>query len=537
MLAYWKGKFYLEYLSNPVGEHIAPGQTLVATSPDGRDWSKPEVVFPPYQAPPNTPMPGKSNGYMMHQRMGFFVAPNDRLLVLAFYGHAENPFGRFGIGRVVREAYEDGTYGPIYFLRYTSHADWNESNTSLPFYTRSTDKGFVEACDALLANKLITLQWWDEDRGLDGFYSFNESGSAFSYYVRKDGKVIGFWKRSRCALSSDGGVTFSTPVRAPTLTMAGGKQWAQRTDDGRYALAYNPIVTDEHRYPLIAITSDDGVIFDDMVLVHGEVPPRRYYGKYKDFGPQYTRGIIESNGNPPGDDMWLTYSVNKEDIWVSRVPVPVKHHVEGPVTDDFDDMEIGGNVIDWNVYDPIWAPVGVAAFPSEKNKSLKLADKDPYDYARAVRVFPEGQSVQVRCKVFAKQRDAGLLEIDVVDRYGNRPVRLRFGDDGHISAINGTESVDLQAYKPGTWHEIALTIDATPYGNYSVSIDGKAALKKASLAEAVLSVERLSFRTGPYRALPVRRTPNQTPGPDLSGAGEPVRPAAFHVDDVRVTSR
>ena len=34
-LAYWKGTFYQQYLSNPVDEHIAPGQTLMITSKDG----------------------------------------------------------------------------------------------------------------------------------------------------------------------------------------------------------------------------------------------------------------------------------------------------------------------------------------------------------------------------------------------------------------------------------------------------------------------------------------------------------------------
>ena len=46
-LAYWKGRFYQQYLSNPVDEHIAPGQTLLLSSPDGRNWSKPFVIFPP----------------------------------------------------------------------------------------------------------------------------------------------------------------------------------------------------------------------------------------------------------------------------------------------------------------------------------------------------------------------------------------------------------------------------------------------------------------------------------------------------------
>src|SRR5688572_27047586 len=32
MLAYHNNTFYLEYLSNPVGEHVQPGQTLLSTS-------------------------------------------------------------------------------------------------------------------------------------------------------------------------------------------------------------------------------------------------------------------------------------------------------------------------------------------------------------------------------------------------------------------------------------------------------------------------------------------------------------------------
>ncbi len=150
MLAYWGGRFYLEYLSNPVGEHIAPGQTLVTTSADGRSWTTPQVVFPPYKL-------REGGEGMMHQRMGFYVAPNQRLLVLAFYGHAPDPFGKGGIGRVVREAYRDGTYRPIYFIRYNSWVGWNESNTNYPLYTKSNDRGFVEACGALLKDKLKTM--------------------------------------------------------------------------------------------------------------------------------------------------------------------------------------------------------------------------------------------------------------------------------------------------------------------------------------------------------------------------------------------
>ena len=55
MLAYWNNQFYLQYLSNPVGEHVPPGRTLLMTSKDGYHWSKPEIIFPPYKIQPPFP--------------------------------------------------------------------------------------------------------------------------------------------------------------------------------------------------------------------------------------------------------------------------------------------------------------------------------------------------------------------------------------------------------------------------------------------------------------------------------------------------
>ena len=535
-LCYWNNQFYQQYLSNPADEHIAPGQTLITKSADGRHWAKPEVVFPPYIPPSGVKIPEGYTGYMMHQRMGFYVAPDGRLLVLAFYGHTEDPFENGGIGRVVREVYKDGTFGPIFFIRYTSHANWNETNTSYPFYTKSSDKGFVNACKSLLSDKLKTMQWWDEDHGLDGFYSITEAGEAFNYYHRKDGKVVGLWKRSLCALSDDG-VHFSKPVKSPTLEMPGGKMWGQATSDGRYALCYNPVETDEYRYPLIITTSDDGILFDNMLLVMGEVPPRRFMGRWKDFGPCYMRGIIEGNGNPPGNDMWLAYSMNKEDMWISRISVPIRYSVKGEVNDNFNTLPMGGAVTDWNIYAPKWAPVEVADFPSSTNKSLLLQDKDPYDYARAIRVFEETKKGEITARIFPKQNKQGMLDIEVTDRYGNRPVRISFNDQGIIQAADGGKLVDLQVYKPEQWYELKIDIDAQPFGSYSVSIDGKLVMSHAKLAEAVKSVERISFRTGPYRDLPNRTTPNQEPAPPLPGADDPVSNAGFYIDDFRAISK
>lgn len=493
------------------------------------------MAFPPYEPPPGTALMPQSIGYMMHQRMGFFVAPNNRLLVLGFYGHATNPFGEGGIGRVVREIYKDGSYGPIYFIRYSSHANWNESNTSYPLYTRSNDQGFVDACNALLANKLMISQWRDEDRGPEDFQPLKGNCSSISFYHRKDGKVVGLCKNAYSVLSSDEGKSWTTPVISHTLITNNAKVWGQRMDDGRYALLYNPVHYGSHRWPLVIVTSDDGILFDNMLLVHSEVPPRRFIGNAKDFGPQYFRGMAEGNGNPPGNDVWLTYSVNKEDIWISRIPVPVQYGVDRPVHDNFDNVQPGGKVIDWNIYNPKWASVGVVQFPSAANKSLELQDKDPYDYGKAVRVFPESKAANLSCRVLAKQADTGRLEVEVMDRYGNSPVRLLFADDGQIKAMNGGSLVNLQSYKPNTWYKFDIAVKTqSGHGTYSVSIDGSRLLNSAEFAEAALTVERLSFRTGSFRTEPTRNTDRYDKRfPDsLPNCDDPVPLAAYCIDDV-----
>ncbi|MBQ6657944.1 MAG: six-hairpin glycosidase, partial [Prevotella sp.] len=499
-ITYWQGKFYLEYLSNPVDEQQPPGQTLLVTSVDGRRWSKPVVAFPPYKAPEGVTIPKPYYGYIMHQRMGFYTAPDGRLLLLAFYGHSYNPFKEGGIGRVVREIYPDGSMGPIYFIRYSSHTKWDASNTAYPFYTQSKDKGFRKACEALLADRLKTLQWIDEDRGLDGFYTLKDSINrvqATNWYHRQDGKVVALWKWSYAALSADEGQTWSTPVRVPSLIMAGGKQWGQRTSDGRYAICYNPIETQPYRYPLITITSDDGIRFDSMCVVHGEVPPRRFFGENKDFGPCYVRGITEGEQQPKDQNMWLTYSVNKEDIWVARVPLPVRTTWKGPVNDRFDQILPHDVIPNWNLYRPKWANVFA------DGRSLCLTDSDRYDYARAIRVFEQGKRVNIRLRLKVVTENGEPFEIDVTDRHGERMLSLSL-KDGIICSQQQT----LATYHPNEWMDINLTLDTdkrtfTCFGRTLPAL------------HAVNAVERISFRTGSWRNLPDRQTPNQEKQPPL----------------------
>jgi hypothetical protein len=527
MLAYWNGKFYLEYLSSPVDENRPPMHSLITTSTDGMAWDRPRVVFPEITLPNGVPG-------MVHQRMGFYVAPDGRLLALGFYGQEKHINDGGGVGRAVREVYRDGTFGPVYFIRYNAHNGFSEKNTNFPFYTASPDVGFKTACEALLANKLVTMQWWEEDRSKDGFYyPMDVPLKALSFFHRKDGTAVGLWKSSWTSVTRDEGKTWSKPVKLPSLVMAEAKVWGQRTKDGRYALVYNPRADNRHRWPLAVVTGEDGIIFDNMLTVCGEVPPRRYNGLDKAFGPQYVRGIVEGNGIPPGDTMWVTYSMNKDDLWVSRIPLPVKGVVTGAVRDDFD----RGSLEDlaWNLYSPQWAPVRIADFPGNGNRSLQLSDREPHDYAKAVRVFAETLELTAKFSVLTRQSNSGRLEIELEDRFGFRPpVRLHFDERGRILALDGNqnEPVVLSEYKPDTWYRFSLRVNVRR-GQYDVSLNGNEVLKGAEFLDPVQSLERIIFRTGPYRTAPVLRDP-KSPGADVKNADEPVTDAVFYLDDVEI---
>ena len=52
----------------------------------------------------------------------------------------------------------------------------------------------------------------------------------------------------------------------------------QQTEDGTYAIVYNHSATRRNRFPLAVMTSEDGYSFDNLLCLHGEVPPKRYYG-------------------------------------------------------------------------------------------------------------------------------------------------------------------------------------------------------------------------------------------------------------------
>jgi len=547
-LCYWNGKYYLQYLSTLKQEHEPPSRTLIMTSENGFDWSTPQIVFPEYSLPEikrgddyYIPAGMKS---VMHQRMGWYIAPDGRLLTCAFYSFCDTPKDSpndgNGIGRVVSEVYKDGSFGPVYFIRYNRHAGWNESNTNFPFYKQSADKGFVQACEALLTDKLVSLQWWEEDRGEDGFYNVKVSGSplkALSFCHRPDGTVLALWKRQLSALSSNEGQSWTDIAKSSTLYTTGAKVWGQKTVDGKYAIVYNHSATQRNRFPLCVMTSEDCYEFDNLACISGEMPPQRYQGFHKDLGLQYVRGIVEGNGNPPGDYLWNTYSVNKEDMWVSRTKLPVKTTVDSHIGQDFEGIKQASDLEYWNLYVPKWADISIVDDPAGKSSNcLELREEEPYDYVRAERIIPQSKRLKVEFRVRMELAGHGKLFFEVQDRQGKRPLKLRFDGEWLWMDRGRTEKKPV-AISQGKWIDVSLDIDCTKQA-YDLYVNGKLAQGQIKFGQEVESVERLVFRTGPWRKAVGPVIVDREPGPgnhseDLPGSDFKSQLSIYLLDDIK----
>ncbi|WP_460557898.1 six-hairpin glycosidase [Ferruginibacter profundus] len=535
MLAYWNNTFYLEYLSNPVGEHVAPGRTLLQTSKDGYNWNSPIVIFPPYKIPDGTVKDGKKDSAkntfaVMHQRIGFYTSKSNKLFALGYYGivlgQHDDPNDGNGIGRVIREIKTDGSYGAIYFLRY-NHA-FNEKNTSYPFYKTSKDKELVKACEEILATPLLMQQMVEEADRNDPLIPLQKDFKAFNYYHLPNGNVVGLWKYALTSISKDEGKTWLYgPLRAPGFVNANAKIWGQKTSDNKYATVYNP---SEFRWPLAVSVSDDGLKYKNLLLVNGEISSLRYGGAYKSYGPQYVRGIQEMDGTVPGGNMWVTYSMNKEDIWIAEIPVPVRDKVTTDVSDIFNDKKEGEELKDWNLFSPVLCRTVIEK--KDNAKVLALHDSDPFDYAKAERVFPNAKRTAAEFSVTPKQNNTGVLEIEMTDAKGTPCLRLYLDSTGSILSKQGYRNKSLGKYNAGETLNIKIELN-TSTRFYMVTINGKSS--NNICFAPVASVERIVFRTGDVRRFPDADTPTDQDY-DLDNANGKAKEAVYLIHYLKTKS-
>ena len=531
MMAYWNDQFYVHYLCDPKDEHVPPSHTLYQTSPDGYTWSNPQILFPEVKVPegfqkPNRPEKAHNLIAIMHQRIGWYVSKSGQLWALGNYGVAfdkkDDPNDGNGLGRVIREVKKDGTLGPIFFIYrnacYTSQA--SKTSQPFPFYTKAP-KDVRTVCEEILANPRYRMQWVEEADRHDPLIPLHKEYKAYCDYTLPDGQIAALWKHALTSTSADSGLTWAQPVeRAKGFVNSNAKIWGQRLSDGSYATVYNP---SEYRWPLAISLSKDGYEYTTLNLVQGEVPPMRYGGNYKSYGPQYVRGIQEGNGMPKDSDLWVTYSMNKEDMWVAHIPVPVQteahYHANGT------EFTVGmiSDLVTWNIHSPVYAPVLL------NDGWLTLSDSDPFDYARVERKIPATKELKVRFDLKANQNHHGLLQIEFLDAKGTACSRIELTDEGIMRCKGGARYGSLGKYEANTiYHfEVVLSVSRRVAEVY---INGKKAGQRMFFAP-VESIERIMFRTGSERRFPDIDTPADWDG-TLDNAGEREAEATFSITNV-----
>ena len=534
MLAWWQGRFYLHYLCDPSDEHIPPSRTMLQTSTDGYTWTAPEILFPEVLVPEGFQKPGRDEQAhnltaIMHQRVGWYVSKSGQLWALGNYGVAfdrkDDPNDGNGLGRVIREVKQDGTFGPVYFI-YLNHT-YKDYKPCFPFYTKAP-KTVRRACEEILANPRFRMQWVEEADREDPLIPLHKEYKAYCDYTLPDGHtLVALWKHALTSISIDGGLTWSQPVnRAKGFVNSNAKIWGQRLSDGTYATVYNP---SEYRWPLGISLSRDGLEYTTLNLVCGEVPPMRYGGNYKSRGPQYVRGIQEGNGVPADSNLWVTYSMNKEDMWVARIPVPVQTEAHDHANGS--DFAVGSlrEVTTWNIYSPVLAPVAL------KDGRLTLSDRDPFDYARVERKIPASKELRVSFDISADiKNDSTIFQIEFLDAQGTACSRLEFMPDGTLRCKGGARYGNFMKYEAGRTYHVEATLSVARR-TIEVFVDGKKAGQRIFFAP-VERIERIMFRTGTERRFPTIDTEADWYGTlENAGAVQP-EPSVMTLANVRTES-
>jgi hypothetical protein len=201
-------------------------------------------------------------------------------------------------------------------------------------------------------------------------------------------------------------------------------------------------------------------------------------------------------------------------------------------------METGGVVKDWNIYSPRWCPVEITRSPLDSEKVLMLQDFDPYDYAKAVRVFQPAEKNRIRFKLFIESNPE-ILAMEVVTANGARCVQTRLDTDGKLLAKNGIESLaEVSVLESGKWIPVEFDIHAKKQW-YHIRVNEETVAEKVKFSAEGIP-ERIIFRTGKYRLTDdVQKWKSGdkfVPGWDEPGADETVPKVTYYLKDFSVSS-
>lgn len=330
-------RFYATW-SNHLADEDSPGQrVLFAMSTDGRKWTEPKDCFPPLGPRAERGIDSRvltANG--LHRIGGVVYA-------IAGANDVFRDRGAVMLGNLAREIRPGGALGPMFWLT----RDGPGSFPGFPFdIPGSADTRFSAPAAQLLAFRYQpeNIPSWsffpggrhgDDYTVATGYWkSFGgtmraDDGALMcepTAYRRPDGVAVrlfrdrnGKSRRIYAAVYDDASRIWTVPQRT-NIPDAGSRAVAGRLPNGGVYLVGNQTwgameSKSSSRDPLVLSVSRDGIVLDQAWIIRAGCPARRYAGKAKIPGFQYPHATVV------GDELWVIYSINKEDVAVTRVPL------------------------------------------------------------------------------------------------------------------------------------------------------------------------------------------------------------------------
>jgi hypothetical protein len=308
-IAKFKGLYRFAWSNGFRNEEDAGQRVLIASSPDGRVWSDPDVVVDVDEVGAEW----AHNCVAMH-------ATDDMLYIIVMTEETEHDETSVGMRRInPNTAYVDlyGSSDGVHFekvLTYGSNIKW------IFEAPRLTAEGRL-LCVATTRNEGPAILLWPGNDLLaqpEYIQVPEPDGASFPYgestwYQLDSGRIMVFWRDegASCRVyvnhSDDGGRTWSTPVLSD-IPDSMSRLYAGRLSDGRFYLVNNAIPTLLDRRPLMLLLSDDGVEFNDLYMINDSPVEMRRKGLLKINGHQYPCCLVD------GDRLFVAYDANKEDI-------------------------------------------------------------------------------------------------------------------------------------------------------------------------------------------------------------------------------
>lgn len=336
-IGHFKGTFFASWSNQEWGED-GPGQrVLCSLSSNGRIWRTPFVCFPSMSGMRKPQRSGRvltseawvMTGGKMYAVAGVNDKPGPEHKIAAGYKTTESGLkrplflGRVGWGRVARSVSPNGSLGPIFWLVDDPPAPIQ----GFPQFPDARDPHFrktVQAINRVLANPQHMPAWDFLNRSTRPLAADGHMMCEPSVYRRPDGVLVKLSRdcgphqshRMYVSLSRNGGKLWSPSVRT-NIPDSPSKAVTGTLPDGETYLIGNQVPASAHgvRDPLVISLSPKGRRFNWSAVIVHEAPPRRYPGLYKNLGFQYPSAIVV------GRYLWVIYSINKEDVSVSRVPL------------------------------------------------------------------------------------------------------------------------------------------------------------------------------------------------------------------------